>query len=44
VNRIYGLGGRDTPPYMIDGIYREMQKIAETGQTADTVQFIGVRE
>jgi len=44
VNRIYGLGGRDTPPYMIERIYRELQKIAKTGQTADTVQFIGVRE
>jgi pyruvate ferredoxin oxidoreductase alpha subunit len=44
VNYIYGLGGRDTPPYMIDGIYKELQKIAETGQTEKTVQFIGVRE
>jgi pyruvate ferredoxin oxidoreductase alpha subunit len=44
INRIYGLGGRDIPPYMIDGIYRELQKIAEIGHTADTVQFIGVRE
>jgi pyruvate ferredoxin oxidoreductase alpha subunit len=44
VNYIYGLGGRDTPPYMIDSIYKELQKIAETGQTEKTVQFIGVRE
>jgi len=44
VNYIYGLGGRDTPPYMIDSIYKELQKIAETGQVENTVQFIGLRE
>jgi pyruvate ferredoxin oxidoreductase alpha subunit len=44
INRIYGLGGRDMQPHMIDDIYKELQKMAETGQTADTVQFIGVRE
>ena len=44
VNYIYGLGGRDTPPYMIDGIYKELQKIAETGEIEKTVQFIGLRE
>jgi pyruvate ferredoxin oxidoreductase alpha subunit len=44
VNYIYGLGGRDTPPYMIDGIYKELQKIAETGEIENTVQFIGLRE
>jgi pyruvate ferredoxin oxidoreductase alpha subunit len=44
VNYIYGLGGRDTSPYMIDGIYRDLQKIAETGQIKERVQFIGLRE
>ncbi len=44
VNYIYGLGGRDTPPYMIDSIYKELQKIVETGQVENTVQFIGLRE
>jgi len=44
VNYIYGLGGRDTPPYMIDSIYRDLQKIAETGQIKEQVQFIGLRE
>ena len=43
-NYIYGLGGRDTSPYMIDGIYRDLQKIAETGQIKDQIQFIGLRE
>ena len=44
VNRIYGLGGRDMPPDLIDGIYKELQTIAKTGQIKDTVQFIGLRE
>jgi len=44
VNYIYGLGGRDTPPYMIDSIYRDLQKIVETGQIKEQVQFIGLRE
>jgi pyruvate ferredoxin oxidoreductase alpha subunit len=44
INRIYGLGGRDMQPLMIDSIYKELQKMAETGQPTDMVQFIGVRE
>lgn len=44
INRIYGLGGRDMQPLMIDSIYKELQKTAETGQPAEMVQFIGVRE
>jgi len=44
VNRIYGLGGRDIPPYMIDCIYKELQKIAKTGEIERMVQFIGLRE
>ncbi len=44
VNYIYGLGGRDIPPYRIDGIYKELQKLAETGEIERKVQFIGLRE
>jgi len=44
VNRIYGLGGRDMPPNLINGIYKQLQTIAKTGQIKDTVQFIGLRE
>jgi pyruvate ferredoxin oxidoreductase alpha subunit len=44
INRIYGLGGRDIQPLMIDSVYKELQKMAETGQPAELVQFIGVRE
>ncbi len=44
INRIYGLGGRDMQPLMIDSIYKELQKMVETGQPAEMVQFVGVRE
>ncbi|MBT8172322.1 pyruvate ferredoxin oxidoreductase [Candidatus Bathyarchaeota archaeon] len=44
VNYIYGLGGRDMQPYMIDDIYKDLQKIATTDQSEKIVQFIGLRE
>jgi len=44
INHIYGLGGRDITPNMIDGVYKELQKIAETGEIERMVQFIGLRE
>ena len=44
VNYVYGLGGRDTQPNLIEGIYRDLQKIAETGKIEKTTQFIGLRE
>ena len=44
VNRIYGLGGRDIQPHMIEDIFLELQKIAEIGQPVETVKFIGLRE
>ena len=44
INRIYGLGGRDMQPHMIESIYKELETMVKTGQTADTVKFIGLRE
>jgi pyruvate ferredoxin oxidoreductase alpha subunit len=44
VNYVYGLGGRDMQPHMIETIYQRLQKIEKTGQTEETVQFIGLRE
>jgi pyruvate ferredoxin oxidoreductase alpha subunit len=43
-NYIYGLGGRDTQPYQIEDVYKELQKIVETGEVEKQVQFIGLRE
>jgi pyruvate ferredoxin oxidoreductase alpha subunit len=44
VNYIYGLGGRDTPPHLIDKIFSDIQKVAQTGLIEKKVQFIGLRE
>jgi pyruvate ferredoxin oxidoreductase alpha subunit len=44
VNRIYGLGGRDIPPNLIEDIFIELQSIVKTEQIEDMVQFIGLRE
>jgi len=44
VNYVYGLGGRDMPPDIIQGIYGDLQEILKTKQVKDHVQFAGVRE
>ncbi len=44
VNYIYGLGGRDTPPALIEDIYNQLQNIVQTGQVENKLQFIGLRE
>ncbi|MCW4022338.1 MAG: transketolase C-terminal domain-containing protein [archaeon] len=44
VNYIYGLGGRDTPPALIEGIYNDLQKIAQIGQVEKQIQYVGLRE
>lgn len=44
LNYIYGLGGRDTPPQLIDSIYHSLDKVAKTGQIENKVTFIGLRE
>jgi len=44
INRVYGLGGRDMPPNLINNIFSELQNIAQTGNVDETVQFVGVRE
>lgn len=44
VDYVYGLGGRDILPADIEGIYRDLLGIAETGQVAQPVTYLGVRE
>jgi pyruvate ferredoxin oxidoreductase alpha subunit len=41
---VYGLGGRDIVPREIEGIYRELFRMAETGQVRQAVSYLGVRE
>jgi pyruvate ferredoxin oxidoreductase alpha subunit len=44
VDYIYGLGGRDMPPKIIQSIYKDLTEIVETGRVKKFVQFAGVRE
>lgn len=41
---IHGLGGRDTSPSMIRGIYENLTEIREKGEVPEKVSFVGVRE
>jgi pyruvate ferredoxin oxidoreductase alpha subunit len=44
VDYVYGLGGRDMPPSIIQGVYRDLQGILKTKKVKEYVQFAGVRE
>jgi pyruvate ferredoxin oxidoreductase alpha subunit len=44
VDYIYGLGGRDMPPRIIQSIYKDLEEITQTGKVKHFVQFAGVRE
>lgn len=44
VDFIYGLGGRDTVPPMIESAYEQLEAIADTGDKGDLVRYIGLRE
>jgi len=44
VDYVYGLGGRDMPPTIIQNIYKDLEETAKTGKVKNLVQFAGVRE
>lgn len=44
VNYIYGLGGRDTTPPMIESVYDDLQAVAEEGARGEVVRYLGLRE
>ena len=44
VSYIYGLGGRDMPPNLINKIYQDLLEIVRMNRVEKLVQFIGVRE
>ena len=44
VNYIYGLGGRDTTTYDIEGVYSDLLEIANTGDIGDPYRYFGVRK
>ncbi len=43
VNYIYGIGGRDTTSYDIEGVYKDLQEIVKTGKTENPYRYFGVR-
>ncbi|MCK4235357.1 pyruvate ferredoxin oxidoreductase [candidate division WOR-3 bacterium] len=43
-NYIYGLGGRDIFPKEIEGVYKELEEIAEKGKVKNLINYLGVRE
>jgi len=43
VNYIYGLGGRDTPPHLIEEAYEELLEVKRRGEAVEKLKFLGVR-
>jgi len=43
VNYIYGLGGRDTSPGQIRGIYEDLQKILQSRHVENPIRYVGLR-
>lgn len=44
INYVYGLGGRDVRVEDMKGVYAELEKIAQSGETGETYRYMGVRE
>ncbi len=44
VNYVYGLGGRDAPPELIEKMFMELLEVAKTGVVKEKLRFLGVRE
>lgn len=44
INYVYGLGGRDVRVEDMKGVYAELEKIAQNGETGETYRYMGVRE
>jgi pyruvate/2-oxoacid:ferredoxin oxidoreductase alpha subunit len=44
VNYVYGLGGRDTSPKQIQGIFEDLVQMANTKKAGELVRFVGLRE
>ena len=43
VNYIYGIGGRDTTSYEIEGVYNDLLEIVKTGEIDNPYRYFGVR-
>lgn len=43
VNYVYGIGGRDTTSYDIEGVYNDLMQIANSGDIGNPYRYFGVR-
>ena len=43
VNYVYGIGGRDTTSYDIEGVFNDLSEIAKTGEVSNPYRYFGVR-
>ncbi len=43
VNYVYGIGGRDTTSYEIEGVFNDLMEIAKTGKVENPYRYFGVR-
>ncbi len=43
VNYIYGIGGRDTTSYDIEGVYNDLMEIVKSGKVDNPYRYFGVR-
>ena len=43
VNYVYGIGGRDTTTKEIASVYKDLEKIAETGDIGNPYRYLGLR-
>ena len=43
VNYVYGIGGRDVPSTQIESVYRDLQKVVETGNVGNPYRYLGLR-
>jgi pyruvate ferredoxin oxidoreductase alpha subunit len=41
VNYVYGIGGRDTYPNQIKDVFKDLQKIADTGRPVSEIRYVG---
>lgn len=44
VNYVYGLGGRDTPPWQIRQVYEDLKGILKEKKVEEPVKYLGLRE
>ena len=43
INYVYGIGGRDTTSYDIEGVYNDLMEIAKIGKVENPYRYFGLR-